>query len=301
VGDAYYDKGKDYYMKAAEFYASGKNMNKLDKIANEFISDNKSDQAADVYMLLNTEEGFRKAGDLYFKSEDYNSAFTAYEKGNYPEGIKKYADKLYAEGKMSDGDAQYTKVGEMYAAKSNTEGLKQLAKDSETRGNYAMAAGFYEKVGESDAATKCRANDRLFALDFEAAKATFDSLGNADMVKAINTNMKYLAPLKDVVDYFDDVKKSAPIVSYYQDTITKKSMPVKAELEAFNAYYKEAAPTIVDNCYIVSANVPKILHAGLKEAMIKKFKQYGAINVILDSNFGKKLQKTQVTFKEVVL
>jgi hypothetical protein len=301
VGDAYYGKGKDSYMKAADYYASGNVTAKLDKVAGEFIADNNSLLAADVYMKTNNEAGFIKAGDLYFNAEAYNEAFNAYDKAGHAEGIKKYADKLYEEGKTSDGDAQYTRVGEVYATKSNPEGLKQLAKASEGRGNFAMAATFYEKAGEADKAAKARALDRLYSLDFEGAKAEYETLGNADMIKAINTNMKYLEPLKDVLYYLDEVKKAAPTISYYVDTITRKRTPVKTDVDAFNAYYKEAAATIIDNCYIVSANVPKILHAGLKEHMMNKFKQYGAIRNVLDGAFGKKLTKDQATFKDVVL
>jgi len=301
VGDAYYNKGKDSYLQAADYYASGNVTAKLDKVAGEFFADNKPRLAADVYMKTNNEAGFIKAGDLYFKAEEYNEAFTAYDKAGYAEGIKKYADKLYEEGKTSDGDAQYTRVGEVYAAKSNPEGLKQLAKASEDRSNFAMAATFYEKAGETDKAGQVRALDRLYSLDFEGAKTEYETLGKLEMVKAINANLKYLEPLKDVLYYFDEVKKAAPTISYYVDTITKKRTPVKTDVDAFNAYYKEAAGTIVDNCYIVSANVPKILHPGLKEAMMNKFKQYGAIRNVLDSAFGKKLQKADATGKDVVL
>jgi tetratricopeptide (TPR) repeat protein len=301
VGDAYYEKGKDSYLKAADYYAQGGVAAKLEKIAGEFLSDNKPDLAADVYMKANTPEGYKKAGDLYFSAGEYNDAFTAYEKAGYAEGIKKYADKLYQDGQVSDAEAQYNKVADMYAAKSNVSGLNELAQSAENRGNYAMAAALYEKAGDNDKAGKARAYDRLFALDFDGAKSEFTTLGNADMVKAITANMKFLTPLKDAAEYFDEVKRAEPPVSYVVDTVTKKKTPVKTDIDAFNSYYKEAMTTIVDNCYIVSANVPKILHAGLKEAMMKRFKQYGAVRNILDSNFGKKLSKEQITVKDIVL
>jgi hypothetical protein len=301
VGDAYYAKGKDSYLKAAEYYVQAGASAKLEKVAAEFLADNKPDMAANVYMKANTPEAYNKAGDLYYKAGEYGDAFIAYEKAGNAEGIKKYADKLYEEGQYSDAEAIYGKVADMYAAKSNVAGLLELAKAAENRGNYAVAATLYEKAGDNDKAGKARAYDRLFAMDFEGAKTEFTNLGNAEMVKAITANMKFLSPLKDAAEYFDEIKKSQPYVSYVVDSITKKKTPVKSEIEAFNSYYKEAMPNIYDNCIIVANNIPKITNAVLKEAMMKKFRQYGAIRNILDANFGKKLTKDQITIKDVVL
>ena len=301
AGDAYYERGKEYHVKAAEYYGLGKVSAKIEKVASELIADKQPAKAAEVYMKLNNEEGFRKAGDLYFNAGDYSNAFIAYDKGGIPEGIKKYADKLYEEGDVQGAAAQYMKVAEMFAAKQNTAALNDMAKVAEERGNYTMAADFYTKGGEPNKATKARAYGNLTTFDFEGAKMEFESLGDAEMVKAVNANMKYLTPLKDAATYFDDTKRAEPRIYYTEDSITKKKTYNQDDIQSFNTYYKDNLSIIVDNCYTVSANVTKILYGPLKDALMRKFRQYGAIRNILDANFGKKLQKTQVTEKEVVL
>lgn len=301
AGDAYYERGKEYHMKAAEYYGLGKVTAKIQRVADEFVADKQPAKAAEVYMKLNNEEGFRKAGDLYFNSGDYSNAFTAYDKGGIPEGIKRYADKLYEEGDVQGADAQYVKVSEMFAAKQNNTALNEMAKVAEERGNYTMAADFYTKGGEPNKATKARAYGSLTTFDFEAAIPEFQSLGDAEMVKAINANMKYLTPLKDAATYFDDTKRSEPRIYYTEDSVTKKKTYSESDLEMFNTYYKDNLSIIVDNCYTVSANITKITYAPLKDALMRRFKQYGAIRNVLDANFGKKLQKAQVTEKDAAL
>lgn len=301
IGDAYYDKGQNYYMKAAEYYALGKISAKIDKIAGEYAAAGNKAMAAEVYMKLETEEGFTKAGDLYYSVGDFNNAFTAYDKGGNADGIKKYADKLFSEGFVADANALYNKVVEMYAAKNNLSAIARLAQLKEERGEFGLAASFYEKAGEPNKSLKASAFSKLTSFDFEGAKADFNSLGDAEIIKAIAANMKYLTPLKDAAYYFDDVKQHEPPVTYIEDSVTHKKVPNSVDLEIFNEYYKAAIGAIVDNCYIVSANVPKITHAGIKDAFMKKFRQYGAIRNVLDASFGKRLQKAQVTAKDVVM
>ena len=301
VGDAYYDRGKEYYMRAVDYYAQGKVSEKIEQIANEFIADGSSAKAAEVYMKLNNEEGFKKAGDLYYDAKDYYNAYTAYDKGGVADGVKKYADKLYEEGSVSDANALYNKTAEMYAAKNNSEAIAGLAKMAEDRGNFEMSAGFYEKAGEANKAAKARAFARLCAFDFEGAKLEFETLGDVEMVKVITASRKFLDPLKDAANYFDDVKQNEPPVTYIEDSVTHKRTYNAADVEALDAYYKDAAGSIVDNCYTVSANIVKITHPAMKDALMKTFKQYGAIRNVLDENFGKKLQKTQATSKDVML
>ncbi|MDZ4844429.1 MAG: hypothetical protein SH857_02645 [Chitinophagales bacterium] len=301
AGDAYYERGKEYRMKAAEYYGLGKVNSKIEKVASEFLADNQNAKAAEVYLKLNSEEGYRKAGDLYFNAGDYNNAFTAYDKGVIADGIKKYADKLYADGDVANADPQYMKVAEMYAEKKNTEALYAMAKTAEERGNYTMAADFYTKGGEPNKAARAVAYGKLTTFDTEGAKTDFQTLGDAEMVKAITASAKLLTPLKDAATYFDDIKRSEPRIYYTEDSVTKKKTYNESDIEIFNTYYKDNLSSIVDYCYTVSANVPKITYAPLKDALMRKFKQYGAIRNVLDANFGKKLQKTQVTEKDVAL
>lgn len=301
AGDAYYNKGEEFYMKAADYYAQGKMSAKIDKIAGEFAAAGNKPRAAEVYMKLNTEEGFQKAGDLYYSLGDYNNAFTAYDKGGIADGIRKYADKLYGEGETADANALYGRAVELYAAKQNTSAIGELAKMEEDRGEFGIAASFYEKSGEANKAIRAKAYNNLVSFEFAEAELNFGQLGDNEIIKAINANMKYLTPLKEAAYYFDEVKQNEPPVTYSEDPETKKKTPNSADVEVFNDYYKGSIEAIVDNCYIVSANVPKLAHAGMRDAFMKKFKQYGAIRKVLDANFGKKLDKTTVTAKDVVM
>ncbi|GIV34539.1 MAG: hypothetical protein KatS3mg031_2074 [Chitinophagales bacterium] len=301
AGDAYYARGKEYYMKAAEYYAQGNVTAKLEKIASEFLNDKKPDLAAEVYMTTGTPESLKKAGDLYYSIGDFYHAFTAYEKAGYTEGLKKYADQLYNAGEKADGDAIYARIADMYAEKNNKEGLTELAKAQEQRGYYNMAASLYERAGDTQSAARARAFELLLSFDLQSAQTAFEAIGDADMGKAIKAHLKPLTSLKEVADYFDDVKANQPYVSFEEDPVTHKKTANSAEMESFNSYYRDLANTIVDYCYTVSDIVPKISHAGLKTAMMKKFSQYGAIRNILTEDFGKKLRKEEVTAKDVIL
>lgn len=301
VGNAYYAKGKDGYMKASDYYAQGGLADKVEQVAKDYLNEGNKAKAGEVYLKMNSPEGFKKAGDLFFDSGDMVNAFSSYEKGNVAEGIKKYADKLYADGQYSDGDAQYTKAGDMYASKNDKDGLEALGDAAEKRGNYTMAVAMFEKAGATDKAGKAKAYEGLYLLDFDAAKIALEGINDFEMSKAITANLKFLTPLKDVVYAFDEIKKGQPYVSMVVDSNTKKSVPNPADLSNFNEYYKGYAGDIFDKVNILSLNIPKITNARLKESMMKKFSQYGAVRNILDASFNKKLQKIQVTYKEVGL
>jgi tetratricopeptide (TPR) repeat protein len=301
VGNAYYNRGKEFYMKAAEYYAQGGVNTKLEKVAGDYIAAGEKDNAANVYLKLNTTEGFKKAGDLFFAAGKFNDAFDAYDKGKVGEGLQKYGDKLYADGLTSEGDAQYTKASEIFVEKNNKDGLSSLAASAEKRGNFAMAASFYEKAGETDKAGYAKAYEALYMLEFDAAKLALEGINDFETAKAITANAKFLNPLKDVAFTFDEIKKDQPVVSIVENTDSGKKEPNPADVSNFNEYYKGLAGSIYDNVNILSLNVPKITNARLKEIMMKKFMMYGAVKNILDNNFGKKIQKTQVTYKEVIM
>jgi hypothetical protein len=300
VGNSYYNRGKEFYLKAAEYYAQGGLSEKLEKIATELVASNEKIKAAEVYLKMNNAEGFKKAGDLYFEAEDYIHAFDAYNEGKIGEGIQKYGDKAYADGKFSEGDAMYNRAAEIYVEKNDSKGLISLGAAAEKRGNYTMAANMYEKGGATDKAGNARAYEALYLLEFDAAKTALEGINDFETAKSIAANLKYLNPLKEVATIFEDIKQNQPYISMVEDETGKKS-PNPADVTNFNEYYKGLAGTIFDNVNILSLNIPKITNARLKDVMMKKFMQYGAVRNILDSNFNKKLQKTQVTYKEVIL
>lgn len=301
VGDAYYERGKDFRMKAAEFYGTGKAVNKIERIAGEYMDEKNLHAAADVYMKLDNEEGYKKAGDLFYSVNDFNNAYSAYEKGGVTEGIKKYADKLYADGLKVDGDALYYKLAEIYTTKEDKESLARLARLAEEKSNYTMAASIYEQAGEAVNANKAKAYSHLVSLDFETAEKAFKDLGDLETAEGISKNMKYLVALRDVADYFEEVKSFEPYVAYSEDPETKERIPNKTDLADFHAYYKGVASNIVERCYMISSNVQNIKDPILKKVMINTFKQFGAVRNVLDDNFNKKLQKEKATARDVIL
>lgn len=300
VGNSYYNRGKEFYPKAAEYYAQGGLTAKLEKIATELVGANQKIKAAEVYLKMNNVEGFKKAGDLFFEAGDLPHAFDAYNEGKIGEGIQKYGDKAYADGKFSEGDAMHNRAAEIYIEKNDTKGLISLGAAAEKRGNFTMAADMYEKGGATDKAGNARAYEALYLLEFDAAKTALEGINDFETAKAIAANLKFLNPLKEVAATFEDIKQNQPYISMIEDETGKKS-PNPADISNFNEYYKSLAGSIFDNVNILSLNIPKITNPRLKDIMMKKFMQYGAVRNILDSSYNKKLQKTQVTYKEVIM
>jgi hypothetical protein len=301
VGNSYYNRGKEFYPKAAEYYASGNNSAKLEKIASELIASNQKADAAKIYLKMNNAEGFKKAGDLYFDAGEFNSAFDAYNEGKVGEGIQKYGDKAYNDGKYSEGDAMHVRAAEIYTEKNDAKGLLSLGASAEKRGNYTMAAEMYEKGGATDKAGNARAYEALYLLEFDAAKTALEGINDFETAKSITPNMKFLNPLKEVATAFDDILKNQPYISMVEDPETGKKSPNPADVSNFNEYYKSLVDAIYDNVNVLSVNIPKITNARLKDIMMKKFMQYNSVRTILDSSFNKKLQRTQVTYKEVTM
>jgi hypothetical protein len=164
-----------------------------------------------------------------------------------------------------------------------------------------MAAEMYEKGGATDKAGNARAYEALYLLEFDAAKTALEGINDFETAKSIAANLKFLNPLKEVATTFDDILKNQPYISMVEDPETGKKSQNPADVTNFNEYYKSLAGSIFDNVNILSLNIPKITNARLKDIMMKKFMQYGAVRTILDSSFNKKLQKTQVTYKEVTM
>lgn len=301
VGDSYYARGKEYYMEAVQYYAAGKISQKIEKIAQEFISSNEKTNAAKTYEKMNTPEGFKKAGDLYFANEDYPAAFDAYVNGKHGEGIQKYGDKLYDDGKWSEGDAQYTKAAEIYEEKNDRNGLISLGTAAEKRGNYSLATTMYERGGATDKAGHAKAFESLYNFDFDNAKIALEGINDFDLAKAIKANIKYLDPLKEINQLFLQIKQDEPYISVIEDPETGKKTPSPGDINTFNEYYKSMIDDINENINKIAANLAKVNHSRLKDLMFTRFQQYGAVKNILDKNLNRKLQRNQITYKEVKL
>ena len=118
IGDAYYVKGVEYRLTAAEYYAKGMAEDKIEKVADELLNEQKKFEAASIYMLQTTYEGLKKAGDLYYELADYEKAFEAYDKGKVKDGIIKSAEKLEMNGQKQESDLVFQQTHEIEDSQS---------------------------------------------------------------------------------------------------------------------------------------------------------------------------------------
>lgn len=301
AGDKYYDRGADNYSKALEYYIPAEASDKIAKIADDYLAKGDEIKAAETYMLQKKEEGYKKAGDIYFSKNDYTKAFDAYYAGNITSGLKKYAEQLMAEGKTTEAEQMFGKVAEAYLKKEDKASVVKMGEEQVAKSNYALAAALYDQAGEDLKGSKYKAYTKLLSFEFEEAITLLEANGEASLAKAITANMKFLSPLSNVGYTLDEMKKSAPPVGTVADDNGNK-VPDKADLKAFEDYYKTAKAQIFDQCNTLSLNISKITDPELKKLMRQKFLQFKAVGNILNAEtFAIKIQKSQVSFKDAVL
>lgn len=304
IGDRYYDKGIDNYDKAVDYYVLGEGAVKIEQIAKEYLekgADNEP-KAAEVYLKLKTKDGYKKAGDIYYKRKEYQKAIDAYLEGGVGDGIEKYADYLYSEHRAEDADNLILKLADAYSDKKDDQGLEDLGKKVMNKGSYELASKIYDKAGNVAMGDKNRAYDALSNFRLEEAKGLFTSTGEEASVKMIDANAKPLAALKDLFDNFDDLKKNAPYVSLIVDSVTGKSVTSASDEKMVDDYYKSIITQIYNNTVAVSTNYAKLSGDDLKKLVRNSFSRFGSVRTILDpATFTVKKQKNEVKVKDVVL
>jgi hypothetical protein len=304
IGDKYYAKGAAGLDKALDFYIRGDASAKLEGIAKEYFDkggDNEN-KAAEIYLKLKTPEGYQKAGDIYYNKKEYQKASEAYIAGNNAEGIRKYANYLYAQNRNEEADNMFVKLAKIYSNQKDDAALEKLANECTSKGSYMLASRIYDQAGNTTMSDKCKAYDKLITFDLDSAKLLFGSVGDQPMVKAINDNTKLLTPLKDVSDNFEELMKNAPAVNVITDSVTGISKPSEADQKTLEDYYKSIRDQIIKNVYAVSAGYAKLTDADLKKFTRQRFLQFGAIRNILDNEtFAIKKQKQDIKVKDVVL
>jgi hypothetical protein len=301
AGDKYFDKGADSYGKALEYYIPAEASDKIGKIADEYVAKGDDIKAAETYMLQKKEEGFQKAGDIYFAKKNYDKAFDSYYAGNITSGLQKYAVQLMAENKTSEAEQMFGKVADAYLNKEDKASVIKMCEAQVAKSNYGLAATLYDKVGEDVKASKYKAYTQLLTFEFDEAIRLLEANGEASLAKAITANMKFLSPLATVGYSLDEIKKAAPTIGTVTDA-TGQQVPEKADVKAFEEYYKTAKTQVFDQCATLAANVNKISDPELKKLMRQKFLQFKAVGQILNpETFAIKIQKAQVSFKDAVL
>lgn len=304
IGDKYYAKGPAGLDKALDFYIQGKADAKLEGIAKEYFDkggDNE-DKAAEIYMKLKTPEGYGKAGDIYYNRKEYQKASDAYLAGNNAEGIRKYADYLYSQHRNEEGDNMFVKLAKIYNNQKDMDALEKLANECTAKGSYALASRIYDQAGNSTMSDKCKGYAKLIDFDLDSAKLLFTSVGEQNMVKAINDNTKLLTPLKDVSDNFEELKRNEPSITAITDSVTGVSKPSDSDQKTLEDYYKSIRDQVIKDVFQVSAAYGKLTDAELKKFTRQRFLQFGAIRSILDNEtFAIKKQKQDIKVKDIAL
>ncbi len=304
IGDRFYEKGGDGVNKALDYYVMGGADVKIEQIAKEYADKGGDDEvkAAETYLKLKTPEGDKKAGDIYYKRNEFQKAIDAYLSGGVEEGILKYANYLYSENRTEDADNLIMRLGDTYAEKKNDEANEKLAASTMNKGSYALAAKLYDKAGNVAGGDKARAYDALTNFRLEEAKGLFSQTNDAAMVKLITDNQKVLNPLQDLAENLDALQKNAPFVSLVVDSVTGKSIPSTSDQKMQEDYYKSIRDQIIKAVYDVSANFAKLTDPTLKKYLKGSFLKYGAVRNILDKEtLAIKKQKQDIKVKDVIL
>jgi len=304
IGDRYYERGFDSYMKALEYYMIGESAVKVEQIAKEYFDRGGENEvkAAEIYLKTKTADGYRKGGDIYYNRGDYGKAIEAYVLGAYEPGIQKYADLLYAEHRDSEADELIMRLADAYAEKKNEDAVEKLAKLSLNKGSYSLAAKLFDKAGNVTQGDKARAADALVRLSMDEAKSLFSGAGDEATTKLITANEKVLWTIKDIADNMEDLMRNAPFVNLIVDNATGKSSPSPSDQKMQEDYYKSIREQIIKNCYDLSAQFAKLTSPDIKKYVRQRFVRYGAVRNILDKEtLAIKKQKTDIKIKDVIL
>ena len=303
VGDAYFDKGEEYFPNAQTYYLMGGHTEGVRRIADlYFANPSTKTKAAEIYALTKTREGYKIAGDIYYERKDYGKAFEYYNLGGDVEGFKKYADAMFEQGKLADANSMYERVADSLKAKEKFDDLRTMATTSVQQGNYLLASRLYLKLADASSAGRYEAYDKLMNMNYFEARDILKKQNIMDLPKAIDASTALLQNLQQYDMIFQDLQRGAPEIRFKEDPKTKELVKEQNDVKALEDYYMGAKDGIVDNVYKVSESVMKIVNPELKKLMIQKFSRYAAVKKILDHNtFAKKLLKPQIVLTDVYL
>lgn len=304
IGDRFYEKGASGYNKALDYYVTGDAAVKIEQIAKEYFDkggDNEN-KAAETYLKLKSLDGAKQAGDIYYARKEYVKAIDAYLSQGVEEGIQKYADYLYSDNRPEEADNLIMRLGDALSEKKNDEALEKLAASTMNKGSYLLASKLYDKAGNMSLGDKCRAYDALVGFRLDEAKSLFNSTNDVAAAKMITDNEKALAPLKDLAENMEDLKKNAPFVNLLTDSVSGNTYPSPSDQKMQEDYYKSIREQIIKNVNDIASNYAKLGDANLKKYARQRFSKYGAVRNILDKDtFIVKKQKQDIKVKDIVL
>ena len=301
IGDKYFEKGEKYYTKAVDFYFSAVDTPSVTKVAREYEKKG-AEGLTQAFDLFKRSGLYKKAGDLAWGSKQYTKAYDAYSAGDITEGMRKCADMFFELGQESEAANIYIKMVESYTKTANTDAIEKLGTENVKLMNFGLASRIYDKAGNLNLAKKYYAYYKFMNFDLDSAKMLLTANGELVLVKAIDANMKYLNPLKDVKLQFDDWAKQQPNVDIELDPETNKYRPKVKDEQMLVEYYKLIKDRISDDCQTVSKNTIAITNSELKKMVMDKFLDYPAVGKILDKQtFAVKLTRSSTQIKDVYL
>lgn len=301
IADKYYEKGDKFLPKAVDFYLQASDTPSIEKMAKEFElkGGENAMQAVELYKRVGE---FKKAGDLCFDMKQYTKAYEYYSMGDETEGLRKVADKFYELGQETEAQNIFVKMVENYTKTANTEAIEKLGNENVNNMNYGLASRIYDKAGNLNLARKYQAYYKIMSMDFDSAKILLNANEETALAKAIDANMKFLQPLRNTKQQFDDWAAQQPYVSVELDPQTHVYRPVQKDEQMLVDYYKTIKDPIVDECQNISKNVNGITNPQIKAMMQRKFLTYPAVGKVLDKNtFAIKLTKATTQVKDVYL
>jgi tetratricopeptide (TPR) repeat protein len=245
---------------------------------------------------------WKKQGNICYDRKQFDRAYECYSNGDITAGLEKIADKYNEVGRTTEAGNIYVKIAENYMKTANTDAVEKLGTENVKAMNFSLASRIYDKAGNMNKSKKYLAYHKFMELDLDSAKMLLTEVGELDLVKAIETNMKNLDNIKNNVMVLNDFVQNQPFVTMESDPETGKQRPAVKDENILIEYYKGIKDAIVETFHGISKSTLAITNPELKKMMIKHFQQYPAGTKILDPNtFAVRLQKSTAQVKDVYL
>ncbi len=304
IGDTYFERGEKFYPKALDYYFMARDTPSVEKVADTYVDKGGevAFQSIDVLKRIGTKSALEKAGNICYDRKQFDRAYECYSNGDVTSGLEKIADKYNEVGRTTEAGNIYVKIAENYMKTANTDAVEKLGTENVKAMNFSLASRIYDKAGNMNKSKKYLAYHKFMELDLDSAKMLLTEVGELDLVKAIETNMKNLDNIKNNVMVLNDFVQNQPFVTMESDPETGKQRPAVKDENILIEYYKGIKDAIVETFQGISKSTLAITNPDLKKMMIKHFQQYPAGTKILDPNtFAVRLQKSTAQVKDVYL
>ncbi|CAN5185680.1 hypothetical protein BH09BAC1_BH09BAC1_26110 [soil metagenome] len=300
VGDLYYKQGPTKYNEALTYYIQGGAGDMVKKIAEEYKAQGNDTLAAQTYERMDNADGYNAAAKIYDESGDHSRAYIAYEKAGNMDGLLQYANREFEIGNTEAGVPQYRKIADIYEKKGDKAGMAKLAESASKYGQYQLANELYMKINDFKKAEMALVYDDLVNFNFDGAIDHATKAEDLTLVAAIKSSRTAMEAISKVAKDFDLIRQNEPSVTKQYDK--NGSLQLSAEdMQSLKGYYTAYKSKIADQTYLLAANYAKLNHEVLKQVVKTKFKAYGAVRNILDTNMMKKKEKAAVKTEDTFL